>query len=440
VPLSFAKERPAALKYSIAATAGILVVGTLLGVGRQQTLEKLRAEYRHLHQQAERLGVPLAPSFALHLSRRTRESLESQSRSMATQAIIFAREIDSRRLRGTLSDVDFQKRALEMNQRLVVLSAVELRKVIKGLLAEKDLTSETRVNFIGSLILILSDERPAEAVQLYTESAEFLADAPLARHVISRALRRWAVLDPLAAQSWLRNHPEGHRGISESDAQRLILAGTLKNSPSLAITLLQEMNATDSSNALRTLIEEADTLEQRSAILAALREQKATQSLSMPLATMARNLKGESFETLQTWLNDSGLNPFEKAQFASGLTYASTQQDTGQWIDWMARSLTGAPLRDGVGSLVSQWTQQDYLAAGKWLTALAAGPAKYAAVSTYATTVAKYEPQTAVQWALTLPEGPDRQATLAAIHRNWPKSDAAAAARFALDYGLPIKP
>jgi hypothetical protein len=89
-----------------------------------------------------------------------------------------------------------------------------------------------------------------------------------------------------------------------------------------------------------------------------------------------------------------------------------------------------------VGNLVSQWTQQDYLAAGQWLTEVPDGPAKTPAVCAYAETVAEYEPQVAAQWALTLPAGEARQRTLLRIYQNWPKADAAAAAAFAKEQGL----
>ena len=86
--------------------------------------------------------------------------------------------------------------------------------------------------------------------------------------------------------------------------------------------------------------------------------------------------------------------------------------------------------------LIGQWTQQDYLAAGKWLKATPTGPAKDAAVSTYATTVAEYEPQTAVQWAMTLPAGEARHTTLQGIYENWPARDRAGAETFAKVHGL----
>jgi hypothetical protein len=279
---------------------------------------------------------------------------------------------------------------------------------------------------------------------LFTESGESLVGIPLGRHVISKALRRWAEFDPLAAHAWIRGHPEGHPGISNDEAQRLILAGTVKKSPALAIQLLGEMGVKDSAAALNAIVETAETPEQRSALLAALREQKDSPQranlLQKSLETMARGLNGAPFDSVQSWLQTSKLSPAEIAQFAAGLSYTGTQQDTGRWIDWMAGNLPGVQLRENVDGLIGQWTQQDYIAAGKWLTATPAGPAKNAAISTYAGTVAEYEPQTAVQWALTLPTGAERQATLQTILRNWPKRDAAAAADFAKEYGLRVEP
>ncbi|RYD36434.1 MAG: hypothetical protein EOP87_05490 [Verrucomicrobiaceae bacterium] len=154
------------------------------------------------------------------------------------------------------------------------------------------------------------------------------------------------------------------------------------------------------------------------------------------LEDMARNLSGEHFDSVESWMSSAKLSPEETASFVGGLSYFNTKEDTGRWIDWMAEKLPADKVPENVDNLIGQWTQQDYLAAGKWLAASSNGPAKNAAVSTYAETVAEYEPQTAVQWAMTLPEGKERQDTFEAIYENWPKSDAAAAEAFAKAHGI----
>ncbi len=434
----------ASFKRSLVLTSVILAIGSSLGVYRHRELETLRAEHRGLSTQAGLIGITRESSVGLRIPKRSRENIEHKSRLKASEVISFAKEMDTRRIQGTLADEAFQERMLGMNHRLMELSAKELQAVIRELLRENGLTQETRVNFIGSSILLLSNDFPAEAMALFTESGDALAGLPLGRHVISKVLSRWAELDPLAAFAWIRDHADAHPGISNDEAQRLILVGTVKKSPTLAIQLLGEMGVKDSVAALRAIVETAETPEQRSALLAALREQKdssrRTNLLQKSLETMARGLDGDSFDSVQSWLQSSKLSSVEIAQFAAGLSYASTQQDTGRWIDWMAENLPSTQLRENVDSLIGQWTQQDYIAAGKWLTATPAGPAKNAAISTYAGTVAEYEPQTAVQWALTLPAGAERQATLQTILRNWPKRDAAAAASFAQEYGLRVEP
>jgi hypothetical protein len=64
-----------------------------------------------------------------------------------------------------------------------------------------------------------------------------------------------------------------------------------------------------------------------------------------------------------------------------------------------------------IHQIVRIWTETDYQAAGKWLATTPAGPTKNIAIRSYAETVSTLDPVTATQWAMTLPPGPDRDAT-----------------------------
>ena len=110
--------------------------------------------------------------------------------------------------------------------------------------------------------------------------------------------------------------------------------------------------------------------------------------------------------------------------------------ETGQWIEWIGEKLPPEKTTDHIRNLVRNWTTNDYQAAGKWLAATPDGPAKNTSIRTYAETVASYEPETATEWARTLPPGKDREATLKHIHRNWPKEDATAKEAFAKKHGI----
>ena len=90
--------------------------------------------------------------------------------------------------------------------------------------------------------------------------------------------------------------------------------------------------------------------------------------------------------------------------------------------------------------MMERWTEKDYQAAGTWLTQAADSPAKQAAVASYAKTVAPYDPETAVQWAVTLPPGRTRLIALQTIYQKWPKeepADKAAAEAFAEKHDIP---
>ena len=88
--------------------------------------------------------------------------------------------------------------------------------------------------------------------------------------------------------------------------------------------------------------------------------------------------------------------------------------------------------------MVNNWTRNDYQAAGIGEPG-AGGPTKQTAVRSYAETIARCDPETAAQWALTLPAGKNREETLQHIHRNLPKDDdasKAAAEAFAKKHGI----
>jgi len=174
-------------------------------------------------------------------------------------------------------------------------------------------------------------------------------------------------------------------------------------------------------------------------LITALRSsgEPVTEALEALAATAGR----DGFDSWAQWISEARLSPAEKAQFARGLAYPGTKQETGRWIEWIAGNLVENCPDNQVRELVGDWTQQDFQAAGSWLAAnpLPDGPAKTAAISGYAVAVARHDPQTAAQWAMTLTPGPDRDSTLSTIYQNWPPGDPDGASGFAREHGLPAE-
>jgi hypothetical protein len=116
--------------------------------------------------------------------------------------------------------------------------------------------------------------------------------------------------------------------------------------------------------------------------------------------------------------------------------------ETGQWLDWLAK--TGIPdevSRERAYELATRWTEKDYLAVGKWLNSAPASPEKSAVARAYATRTYPYDPEGAMQWIETLPQGPDRTKALKTIYESMQKNenndyDREVVEAFASEHGL----
>ena len=145
----------------------------------------------------------------------------------------------------------------------------------------------------------------------------------------------------------------------------------------------------------------------------------------------------QDFNSASKWIATAGFSPVELENFAGSLSYSLLKNsEKGLWIDWMGKTLPPNKAEDQIRKMVTNWTQNDYQAAGKWLTTAPEGSTKNTAIRSYAETVSQFEPQTAAQWALTLPPGKERNQTLKSIYNNWPKDDSAAKETFKQEHGI----
>lgn len=194
---------------------------------------------------------------------------------------------------------------------------------------------------------------------------------------------------------------------------------------------LAGMNSENRVDVISAIISSAeDDPERRTALLAGLRDYLATLRDPGLEAEIRREVFGAFARAVGPDFNESAIRwvsaettESEREAFAAGLAYASTREASGRWIEWMSSNLTPGQLAQPVAELIEDWTQEDYQSAGKWLAAAGESPAKQVAVRSYVEAVAPHEPQVAIQWAMTLPEGASRDASLSAIHANWPLDD-----------------
>lgn len=430
------------MKRSLALALLIAVVGTIPGALRQRRVAELIEEESKLRAQAKSLGVHIDFEDSGSGPRTKRQREDAERRSVATQSGLrsLMMEID-----GGADSEDLHRRSAEAMARLMELDPSRLRAVVRELVQDSSLSEKSRRDLLTFAILSLADEDPATAMGLFTDAGTLLEGNPAGGHVVSNALAKWAELDSAAALDWMRDHAKRYPELVDDDTRRSLISGAAAKDPALAFRLIDELGLEHPAGAVNAIVMSgARDPESRTAVLKALREHlqgiedpvAREEASSSALEVLAQSAEKESFETLSTWMQSAGLTEEEKTSFASGLSWFNTRADTGKWVDWMAKNLEPSELAEPVRDLVGEWTQQDYQAAGKWLTGVAEGPAKAAAVESYAAAVAEYEPQVAEQWAMTLPPGPAREATLQAIRDNWSSADPEGARAFARQHSL----
>jgi hypothetical protein len=440
------------MKLSLALATLILLVGGLVISRDRHQLKELSKEKATLVQQARSMGIALsaegklAPATPRH-SRPARNAPQGPrtefARETAAQLLAFAKEMEDKQNGGGPPDSELQDRILTLLDSMMDLTPDELKVVIDEMRAATNLKDETRQGLLGFTIMAMAERNPQAALSLFTAGDPIIKDLGAVDHIISSSLAKWSKSDPLGALEWVRANGKEHPTMVTDDAKRGILTGVAQQDPRLAFDLLTELGMENLSMSVGTIVQAARTPEMKLAALSALREHVAkqvdpalqAQIESAGVSGLAMNRR-ESFESTQAWLAQASLTPTEVEAFSSGLHYHQTKSDTGQWIGWMAHSLPAEKLDSKVRNLVAEWTRQDFQAAGAWLAEAPDDAAKPAAVSSFAETVAEYEPETAEEWALTLPEGSARTDTLIRIYHRWPQSDPEGKAAFAAQHGI----
>ena len=143
-----------------------------------------------------------------------------------------------------------------------------------------------------------------------------------------------------------------------------------------------------------------------------------------------------SFIELSDWIGSANLSSEELVSATKDMHLKVRVGDTGQWLDWLAKvEMPDELSKERAFQLAAEWTEKDYLAVGKWLSSAPDSPEKSAAVSAYAAKAYPYDPEGAMQWIQTLPQGSDRAKALETIYQGMPQ-DSEAAQAFADDNGL----
>ena len=438
------------MKYSWILAGVILAAGSTWAWRDHSRLLFVREDQRHLEEQARALGLdPAGESSrgerALPSGRARGDEADraAQAKVFAVKLIAFAKDMEAAAKDGSTEKPEMQKRLVETLDQMSRLDASQLKVLIAELRADSQMGEDMKRGVIGFTIMMLANDHPASALAVVAESKGLFEGKGDGRDVVASALSRWAQDDPAAALAWVRANEEGHPEWVTEQTKRGLVGGAARQNPKLAIQLVGELGLTEFSPVswqLATNVPPEDRME----LIDALRDQApGANEAKVPAAMqsevfkqLARQASVDGFERSRAWLDKAALTQSEALAFFDGVSVTQTKEDTGQWIEWAAGKLSGDAFAVKTGQLVTQWTREDYQAAGEWLNATADGPAKQVAARSYAETIAPYDPETAAQWAVTLRAGDERDRVLKRVRDEWKKKDEAAAAEFARKNGV----
>jgi hypothetical protein len=416
------------MKFSIALSVLIFAGAASLRWRDAQRLAVVRENHTKLGAEAATFGItldPARPAKVIRFTPRERERKNGEAKAAAAAYIAFkkgqphtAQEKEARRAH-----------AMDPTACLLALDPTQAQLFLDEIRDARDLSDETRKDMIGFALWTLCEKYPQPVLALFTETFDLLkADDYRCRTVVSFSLAKWSEEDPKAAGEWVRKNGEKFPELVTEDTRINMLSGAARHDPKFAFKLIAELGIQNSSSALSEIGGSAKTPDERTALLFALREHLTTlpdektrhETTGNLMYTLTDRLAAEGFTAATQWIASANCTPAELENIAGNLGISIKRDEAGPWVNWVGKQLPAGKSEAPIRSIVRRWTENDHQAAGKWLASTPASPTKNTAIRSYAETVSKYDPATATQWAMTLPPGPDRDATLQHIQAHPP--------------------
>ena len=410
-------------------TAFILAGGGVAGWRNHQAIVRDRGECHRLEEAA-------SSDEHSELGGRSRQQVQDRgeaARDFARRLIKHWKDLPPKSAQGD----EAVKGRLDLLIEWDRLDIQQLKILIAALSADVDLPQEERTSLLGIGFRRLAYAYPSAGLEMaLSQEWREIIQGKLDRFgVVPCAIASLAQKDLDGALGWLRQHPEWN----DAGMTRMLVEIAAKQDAKRALELAW---ADGDASLSYTLIDGKPQSEWLS-LLAAMREKAADASSTKGgkfrdkmLDSIAQQFSDKGPAAAQGWLDQAALNEAEARAFLGGIRNAQDHEHSGEWIEWAAARLPAEKISSDVWSITRLWAQRDYKAAGEWLNQTAEGPVKRTAVAAYAEMVVSQDPETAAQWAVTLPAGKDRDRSLKTVHQEWKKKDEAAAAEFARKNGV----
>lgn len=429
------------MKRSIFISLLIMAVAAGLGWKIDRQLAAARTDEKRLAAEVKRLGVSGGDAQPNRSAKRGRPDRDAEAKQLAIDYNTEAKKWES----VAIMDKATEARYVEMHRRIEALDSVRLKAFVTDVLINKDVHEIMRAERAVKLLPLLAKKDPRGALGLFKEHHAAIGISPGAWNVIPECLGAWAKNDPFAAMEWItENAVEFPRAMEQSSGN--IFRSAAQKDPELAFSLVEHLrlDSRKARDALIMIVAAAKSDEELNNTLAAFRRfrnanevnKEFSQAANETFGYLCWGFKDKSFEETTRWFDNANLSSWERDSFCSRMLTSYEGDEHAQWIEWLGANFSQDSDSSHIMDMMGSWTYKDYEAAGKWLASAPEGPARNTAIRGYAQTVFKHDPETAMQWIMTLPPGKNRDFTLKTIHMNWPKDDPAGKEAFALEHGI----
>lgn len=387
----------------------ILVALIWSGARKKSAVARLRAEQETLVARATAIGLPEKESDDARASTRlssrgpSQKSAPEHLKDELVAAYHRLKNIDESQDPETRMKVEAEVR--EWIGRLIDLSPKELKRMIADLKSDPTLDPKEVRDLVG-ISLHLAAARQGETVaELALANREQVGS-------VSGVVGSWAQQDPSNAFAWLEKNRES-LGKDYEEALQQAIKQSASRDPGLALANLSRLESekqrTDSANGIARSLSDDGA---RASLVAELRVSTLDSTdRNNVLAGLGSGLMEHSATGPGAWMKE--LSSDEAVTVAEGLSRnlnASARPDA--WLDWMEKSLPPEKVADTAKPMLTKWINDDYQAAGEWINRQPPGDMRNAATTNYARMMAKRFPDTAKDWAATLPEGPEKRRLL----------------------------
>ncbi|MBX3743519.1 MAG: hypothetical protein KF712_21210 [Akkermansiaceae bacterium] len=276
---------------------------------------------------------------------------------------------------------------------------------------------DIKEGLLSMLLRVSAEENPRFVLRVLRETPELVSGDrdSMGRDAVEIAMRSWAKVDPYAALDWIRRLKD-RPDLATPAVKAALVAGAGSVDVARGFRMLEELGDYD-NDAVGSLAQEANTAEQRTAVLTEMRKLAATLEPSMERTRLENRITitlldkavREGFGNGSRWISDAG---FSKQSLGNGpaFDYRNMKgEEVGDWMGWIGVQFQPDAGRVTISNLMASWTKADYLSASNWLRGADPGPTRDAAFAAFLTSVTESSPDEARKWAMDLPDAAERE-------------------------------